>query len=106
MKVAVVKETGPAERRVALVPEAVAKLRSAGHEVLVQAGAGAGAFLPDESFSEAGASIVTADQLGQVQAVLMVGRPDPKQVGQLRSGQAVFGLLAPLTDPALAEQLA
>ena len=52
MKVAVVKEAGPAERRVALVPEAVAKLHSAGHEILVQTGAGAGAFLPDESYWE------------------------------------------------------
>ena len=40
MKVAVVKEAAPAERRVALVPEAVAKLRAAGLEVLVETGAG------------------------------------------------------------------
>ena len=49
MKVAVVKETGPAERRVALVPEAVAKLKASGHEVLVERGAGDGAFFPDDS---------------------------------------------------------
>ena len=36
MKVAVVKETAPGERRVALVPEAVTKLRAAGLEVLVE----------------------------------------------------------------------
>ena len=56
MKVAVVKETGPAERRVALVPEAVAKLRSAGHEIQVERGAGASAFFPDEAYSDAGAT--------------------------------------------------
>jgi NAD(P) transhydrogenase subunit alpha len=106
MKVAVVKETGPAERRVALVPEAVAKLRSAGHEVLVQTGAGAGAFLPDESYSDAGATVVPAEQLAVADAILMVGKPDGPQVGQLRSGQAVVGMFAPLTDPQLAERLA
>jgi NAD(P) transhydrogenase subunit alpha len=106
MKVAVVKETGPAERRVALVPEAVSKLRSAGHDILVQAGAGAGAFLPDESYAEAGASIVSADKLPEADAVLMVGRPDADQIGWLRQGQAVLGLLAPLTDRPLADQLA
>ena len=106
MKVAVVKETGRAERRVALVPETVAKLRSSGHEVLVETGAGAGAFLPDESYSEAGAAVVTADQLGTADAVLMVGRPDASQIARLRSGQALFGMLAPLTDPALVDQLA
>ena len=106
MKVAVVKETGPGERRVALVPEAVAKLRSAGHEVLVQTGAGAGAFLPDESYSEAGASVVPADQLAAADAILMVGKPDASQIGRLRSGQAVLGMFAPLTDPELVAQLA
>ncbi len=106
MKVAVVKETGPAERRVALVPEAVAKLRSAGHEVLVQTGAGAGAFLPDESYSDAGATVVPAEQLAVADAIVMVGKPDGPQVGRLRSGQAVVGMFAPLTDPQLAERLA
>ena len=106
MKVAVVKETGPAERRVALVPEAVAKLHAAGHELLVQTGAGAGAFFPDDSYSEAGASVVEADQLAGADAVLMVGRPDAVQIGRLRSGQAVLGLFAPLTDPELAASLA
>jgi len=106
MKVAVVKETGPAERRVALVPEAVAKLRSAGHEVLVQTGAGAGAFLPDESYSDAGATVVRAEQLAVADAIVMVGKPDGPQVGRLRSGQAVVGMFAPLTDPQLAARLA
>jgi len=106
MKVAVVKETGPAERRVALVPEAVAKLRSAGHEVLVQTGAGAGAFLPDESYSDAGATVVPAEQLAIADAIVMVGKPDGPQVGRLRPGQAVVGMFAPLTDRQLAERLA
>jgi proton-translocating NAD(P)+ transhydrogenase subunit alpha len=105
MKVAVVKETAPGERRVALVPEAVAKLRSAGHEVLVQTGAGAGAFLPDESYSEAGASVVPADQLAEADAVLMVGRPDDEQIARLRPGQAVLGIFSVLSDPDLAERL-
>jgi NAD(P) transhydrogenase subunit alpha len=106
MKVAVVKEAGPAERRVALVPEAVAKLHAAGHEILVQTGAGAGAFLPDESYSEAGASVVPADQLASADAILLVGRPDAAQIARLRAGQAALGMLAPLTDPELAERLA
>ena len=106
MKVAVVRETGPSERRVALVPEAVAKLRSAGHEVLVESGAGEGAFLPDDAYSEAGATVVAADQLAEADAILMVGRPDASLISRLRPGQAIFGLLAPLTDPALAAQLA
>ncbi len=108
MKVAVVKESGPGERRVALVPEAIAKLRSAGHEILVQAGAGAGAFIPDEAFSEAGASVVPADRVMAADVVLTVGRPDAAQVEAIAAHQvrAVLGMLAPLTDRDLAERLA
>ncbi len=106
MKVAVVKETTPAERRVALVPEAVAKLISAGHEVLVESGAGSGAFFPDEAFSQAGASVVAPDQAYAADVILTVARPQDARIGSLHQGQAIFGMLAPLTDPALARQLA
>ena len=62
MKVAVVKETAPGERRVALVPDAVTKLQAAGLEVLVESGAGDGAWLADDAFTEAGASVVSREE--------------------------------------------
>ena len=105
MKVAVVRESGPGERRVALVPEAVAKLRAAGLDVLVESGAGDGAWLADGSYAEAGASIVPRDEAWSADVILMVGKPDPAAIAGLRPGQALFGMLAPLTDPALAGQL-
>jgi len=68
MKVAVVKETAPGERRVALVPEAVAKLIGAGLEVLVETGAGDGAWFPDAAYAEAGAAIVSRSELAAAAA--------------------------------------
>jgi H+-translocating NAD(P) transhydrogenase subunit alpha len=106
MKVAVVRESGPGERRVALVPEAVVKLRAAGLDVLVESGAGDGAWLADGSYAEAGASIVSRAEAWAADAILMVGKPDPSAIAGLRPGQALFGMLAPLTDPALAARLA
>ncbi len=107
MKVAVVKETGPGERRVALVPEAVAKLRAAGMEILVETGAGQGAWQSDDAFTEAGAGIETRDELvAAADVIVMVGRPDDPLIAGLRPGQAVLGMLAPLTDPDLAQRLA
>jgi H+-translocating NAD(P) transhydrogenase subunit alpha len=107
LKVAVIRETAPGERRVALVPEVVAKLRAAGFEVLLEAGAGDSAWLTDDSFAEAGASVVgRAEALAEADVVLMVGRPDEATIAALRSGQAVIGLLAPLSDPGLARRLA
>ncbi len=107
MKAAVVKETAPGERRVALVPDAVARLRPAGIEVLVESGAGEGAWLSDAVYADAGASIVsTAELYRTADVVLTVTRPSAAAVSELRKGQAVIGMLAPLTNPELAATLA
>jgi NAD(P) transhydrogenase subunit alpha len=107
MKVGVVKERAPGERRVALVPDTVPKLQAAGAEVLVEPGAGQAAWFPDSAYAEAGATIVPAAEIyAQADVILTVTRPGPDAVPQLRAGQAVFGMLAPLTDPELARDLA
>jgi H+-translocating NAD(P) transhydrogenase subunit alpha len=107
MKVGVAKETAPGERRVALVPEALGRLQQAGLEILVEAGAGAGSAIPDSAFTDAGATIVPADELyKQSDVVLRVAKPSSDEVGRLRKGQAVVGFLAPLIDPKLAQELA
>jgi H+-translocating NAD(P) transhydrogenase subunit alpha len=107
MKVAVVKESAPGERRVALVPETVPKLTQAGLEVLVEQGAGDGAWFPDSAYSKAGATIVKTDDLyATADVILTVTRPDETQVGRLRAGQTVIGMLSPLIEPALAATLA
>jgi H+-translocating NAD(P) transhydrogenase subunit alpha len=107
MKVAVVKESAPGERRVALVPETVPKLTQAGLEVLVEQGAGNGAWFPDSAYSEAGAAIVKADDLyATADVILTVTRPGEAEIAKLRAGQTVLGMLSPLTDPALAKTLA
>jgi len=107
MKVATVKETAPYERRVALVPEVVGKLTGAGHEVLVQTGAGDGASIPDADYAAAGAKVVTEAALyADADVVLRVQKPTLEEVGKLRSGQVVIGLLQPLIDPQNAQALA
>ena len=107
MKVAVMKETAPDERRVALVPEMVGRLAGAGLNVLVESGAGDGAWFADSAYAEAGATIVTRQELiADADVILTVTRPDDALVGALRSGQAVIGMLNPLADPALAAALA
>lgn len=107
MKVGVAKEIAPGERRVALVPEALGKLKAAGLDVLVEAGAGAGSAFPDAAYEEAGASIVSEKDLyAQADVILKVAKPTEAEVGRFRKGQAVVGFLAPLIDPKLAKSLA
>src|ERR1700753_3010525 len=107
MKVGVIKEDAPGERRVALVPETVPKLQGPGAEVLVETGAGEAAWFPDSAYAGAGAAIVSSSELyDQADVILTVTRPGPDTVSRLRAGQALFGLLAPLTNPGLAQALA
>jgi NAD(P) transhydrogenase subunit alpha len=107
MKVGVARETAPGEARVALVPDALAKLTAAGLEVLVEKGAGTGALIPDSAFTDAGAKIVSTDDLyAQSDVVLRVQKPSADEAKHLRKGQAVIGLLQPLLDPKLMAMLA
>jgi H+-translocating NAD(P) transhydrogenase subunit alpha len=107
MKAAVVKESAPGERRVALVPETVPRLVQAGLEVLVEEGAGDGAWFPDSAYTAAGAKIAsTSDLYAAADVILTVTRPDAAMISRLRPGQAVIGMLSPLTEPELARTLA
>ena len=107
MKIGVAKETAAGERRVALVPEVLGKLQAAGLEILVERGAGAGSSIPDAAYQEAGATIVSTDELyAGADAILRVARPSDAEVASLRSGQALLGLLSPLVDPKLAKAIA
>src|SRR5215831_13144656 len=107
MKVGVLEETTPGDRRVALVPEMVGRLRGAGLDVLVESGAGDGAWFADSAYAEAGASIVSRDELlAEAGIVVGISRPDERVTGALRAGQALVGLLNPLVDPAFAAALA
>jgi NAD(P) transhydrogenase subunit alpha len=102
MRIGVPKETAEDERRVALVPEVVRKLTGSGHDVVVEAGAGEQALLPDALYSDAGATIgdpYSAD------IVVRVAVPSDDEVAKLRDGQILIGFLAPLTKPELKDKL-
>ncbi|MFT4396616.1 Re/Si-specific NAD(P)(+) transhydrogenase subunit alpha [Gordonia lacunae] len=92
MTVGVVRETAEGERRVALVPKVVAALVGKGVPVVVESGAGLGALIPDEAYTEAGATI--GDPYGS-DVVLRVSPPSDSEVAKLRSGQKLIGFLAP-----------
>jgi len=102
MRIGVPKETAAGERRVALVPEVVRKLAGGGHEVVVEAGAGEQALLPDALYTDAGAQI--GDPYG-AEVVVRVGVPSDEDLAKLRDGQILIGFLAPLTRPELKDRL-
>ena len=99
MRVAVPRETAPGERRVALVPETVSKLRDAGFEVRVERGAGEAAGFTNASYAEAGADLVDSGSvLPGAEIVVRVARPSSEEVEALEPGTVLVGFLQPLTD--------
>jgi proton-translocating NAD(P)+ transhydrogenase subunit alpha len=107
VRVAVLRETTPGERRVALVPDAVARLREAGFELAVEAGAGAAAGFPDELYVAAGADLVpdAATAIAAAGAVVRVRTPAPTETETLPAGIVLIGFLEPLTDADGVERL-
>src|SRR5262249_41120835 len=103
MKIGVPRETTPGERRVALTPDAAAALAKGGLEVLVEAGAGEGAFHFDAAFERAGARVVAdAGALySQADVVLKVQKPTLDEVDRLREGTVLLAFLQALTSPEL-----
>jgi len=105
MKVAVVKESFPGERRVALVPAAVGPLVKSGLEVLVESGAGVAAGIADDAYRAAGATIVSrtdafaADCLLTVRTCGANGHAWAADRDRLRPGTIVIGTCDPLGEP-------
>ena len=95
------------ERRVALVPEVVSKLKAKGLDVVVQSDAGADAMLTDAAFAAAGAQIATdAAEVWHSDVVVTIAPPDPQAIRGLGSGSILIGFLAPLTSPQTTRALA
>ncbi len=104
MNIAVLKETRPGERRVALVPESCKKLIQAGYTIAVEAGAGASAFYSDEAYREVGVTIATdpaamvasADFVVKVNPPTIGGAGGRNEVEWMKPGAYLLGSLMPL----------
>ena len=107
MKVGVVKEKLEGERRVALVPEGVSKLRKQGLEVVVEAGAGRD-FNLDSAYEEAGAEVRSdaGEVWDQADLVVKVRAPTEEELERVHDGQFVVSFLAPVPDADLVKELA
>src|SRR5690606_12565008 len=113
-RVAVPKENLAGERRVALVPEGVVKLRNAGFQVVVEAGAGLHAGCDDAAYVEAGAEIIAdpAAVWAGADVVLKVRGPTEypalgvHEVDLIDEGAALIALFHPLAHPELVRRLA
>jgi alanine dehydrogenase len=106
MRVGVVKEIKPDEYRVALTPAGARELKAQGHDVLVEAGAGAGSMFPDEDYEAVGAQLASAAEVWETADLLLkVKEPVASEYGLLHEGQVLFTYLHLAADEPLTRAL-
>jgi H+-translocating NAD(P) transhydrogenase subunit alpha len=95
MRIGVPAETRDGETRVAATAETVKKLVGAGHQLLVERGAGIAASQTDEAFAAAGATLASAEEALGAELVLKVRAPQAHELSRMQSGAALVGMLNP-----------
>jgi len=106
MRVGVAKELKPREYRVALTPAGALELRSRGHDVLVEEGAGEGSGFPDEAYVAVGARIGSVDHVwGESELLLKVKEPMASEYPGLRDDLVLFTYLHIAADEPLTRAL-
>ena len=114
MLIGVPREIATGERRVAIVPEVIPQLTRAGHQVMIERGAGIRAGFTDDAYRAAGCDLADglAEVYGAAQMLLKVQRPGRDAVSGeaeldlMKPGTVLIGLLQPSGDPSLFRQLA
>ena len=112
MKIGVPKERLPEELRVAISPDTIRKMTALGFDIIIESGAGEGAFFSDTIFGEAGAQIAAdaAEVFGAADIVLKVRPPSSgdslNEVSLLKSGTILISSLGAMTNKPLMEALA
>ena len=108
MLIGVAKETWPGEVRTALVPANATKLIKSGFSIAMQSGAGAAAGFTNESYADAGVTIMNsrAEVMAAADIFLAVRKPDTDEVAQLKASAISVSFLDPYNEKALIEALA
>ncbi|MDR2871204.1 MAG: NAD(P) transhydrogenase subunit alpha [Xanthomonadaceae bacterium] len=101
----VLKEIAAGERRVAATPETVKKLISLGAQVYIEADAGRSAGFPDQAYLDVGATLADAASRGQTDLAVCVQPPPNEEIGRLKRGAVLVGMLHPQADTARGDAL-
>lgn len=108
MKIGVAKEVEYRERRVALIPDAIAKLSKQGLEIWVESGLGEQSYFADAAYEEAGAQVISDKEKlwKEVDVLLKVGSPVEEELALLTPGKVLISFLNPLAQPEMMQKLA
>jgi NAD(P) transhydrogenase subunit alpha len=108
MRIAVAREAGAGEARVAATPDTVKRMKALGADVVVQAGAGTASGILDADYEAAGATIAPTIQeaVRDADVVLKVRRPSEAEVRNYKRGALVVAMMDPFGNEAALKPLA
>lgn len=106
MLIGIPLESRPSQTRVAATPTTAAQLIRLGYDVVVQSGAGARSYFPNDAYQEAGAHIGTAEQAWGADVVFTCDPPTVEDLALVRPGAMLVSMLDPINHPALVSELA
>ncbi len=105
MHIGVPKETKAGETRVSATPATIAQLRKLGYDVVVESGAGGLADIADSAYVAAEAAIGDAKEVWSADIVMLVNSPTDEQLGMMKEGACLIGMLNPRIDPGVVDKL-
>ncbi|MGJ3507572.1 Re/Si-specific NAD(P)(+) transhydrogenase subunit alpha [Enemella sp. A6] len=106
MRIGVPAEGRATETRVAATPATVTQLTKLGYQLLIESGAGERADFPDHAYAEAGARVVSNEEVWDAEIILKTDGPTPEEVGRLRPGATIAATMSPAEHPEVLDQLA
>ena len=107
MKIGIIKETRPGERRVAVTPQVAKDFISRGFEVVMESNAGLDSHFRDKDYEEAGVKVTDkASVFKEADIIVKVNPPSDDDLGYFREGQVFVGLLFPYNNPELVKKMA
>ena len=98
MKIGVLKENKPNEKRVALTPSAVTKIKKLGYDIIIERDAGALSNFFDAAYEQAGVTISSAADIFKCDILLKINKPSQDEIEKLSSNQTLISFFSPATN--------
>ena len=103
MKIGVLKEIKDNEKRVAITPNVVSKIKKLGYDILVENNLGSESNFYDDQYIDNGAEVTTKDEVYKCDLLLKINKPSKEEVSQLSGSQTLISFFSPAINSDLLE---
>ena len=101
MKIGVLKEVKDNEKRVAVTPSLIPKIKKLGYELYIESNSGLESNFHDFQYSDNGAVICTREKVFECDIILNINKPSQELISKLSSEQTFISFFSPATNPAM-----